>query len=431
MTAVERFYHCELALVDGVFVEGVRLKVVGGEMAEVTVGVSPQPGDTLLGVVVPGFVNAHSHAFHRELRGLTHADGGDFWQWRHRMYRTAALLTPEGYRDLAERVFTEMRDAGYTAVGEFHYVHHDPQGEPYPGHDMELALAAAAASAGIRLALLDTCYLRGGVGQPLGAEQRRFGDANVNRWLERWHALRDTLTGSGRGLVTLGAAIHSVRAVSRHDLAVIADELPAEVPLHAHVSEQPAENQACLDSYGLTPVGLLSAHGLLSPRFSAVHATHLTPDDIRLLGEAGATIVMCPTTEADLGDGIGPAPELLAAGAVLAIGSDQHVAIDPWEELSRLELDQRLRFQRRGIFTPEALWKAGTVGGHHSLGLPGVRQQSPGLVVGEPFDAVEIDPTTSRTRGAQLRQFPLVARSADVTATIVGGRLTRPRTAGT
>ncbi|WP_197748112.1 formimidoylglutamate deiminase [Mycolicibacterium helvum] len=423
---MDRLYHCELALIDGIFVQQVRLKVEAGDLAEVTAGVSPQPGDIPLGAVVPGFVNAHSHAFHRELRGRTHADGGDFWQWRRRMYETATHLTPDSYRDLAHRVFTEMRDAGFTAVGEFHYVHHDPQGQPYPDHLMESALADAAVSAGIRLVLLDTCYLHGGVGKPLGKEQRRFGDADVHGWLERWHALQDTLTASGRGLVTLGAAIHSVRAVSRHDLGVIADELPTDVPLHAHVSEQPAENRACLDAYGVTPTGLLSAYGLLSPRFSAVHATHLTADDIRLLGDARATVVMCPTTEADLGDGIGPAPELLAAGAGIAIGSDQHVVIDPLEELSRLEFDQRLRLQRRGIFPVETLWRAGAMGGGRSLGLSELCQRAPGLVVGEPFDAVEIDMATARTWGAEPSQLPLVARAADVTATIVGGLLTRP-----
>lgn len=430
MTAEDGFYHCELALVDGVFVERVQLRVAGGDLADVIAGVPPNPGDTQLGVVVPGFVNAHSHSFHRELRGRTHAGGGDFWQWRDQMYEAAARLTPESYRDLAERVFTEMRDAGYTSVGEFHYVHHDPEGAPYPGHAMEIALADAAAAAGIRLVLLDTCYLRGGVGQPLSAEQKRFGDGTVHRWLERWHALRETITASGRGLITVGAAIHSMRAVSRQDLTAIADDLPPDVPVHAHVSEQPAENHACLDAYGLTPVKLLSEHGLLTPRLSAVHATHLTSEDIRLLGEAGTTIVMCPTTEADLGDGVGPAPELLAAGAWLAVGSDQHAVIDPWEELSRLELDQRLRSQRRGIFSPEALWCAGTLGGRRSLGLSEVPQQNPGLVVGEPLDAVEIDMTTSRTRGARPEQLPLVARAADVTATIVGGRLTRPRAPG-
>ncbi|QAY61631.1 formimidoylglutamate deiminase [Microbacterium protaetiae] len=413
--------HCRAALVDGAFADDVRITAREGVVVGVTSGVPAQPGDTRLGVVVPGFVNAHSHAFHRLLRGRTHGGGGDFWVWREQMYQAAAELTPESYRELAERVFVEMRDAGYTAVGEFHYVHHRPDGTAYPDHAMERALAEAAVAAGIRLVLLDTCYLRGGVGHDLSDRQRRFGDRDVHAWLERWHALREAVAGP---LVSVGAAVHSVRAVTPADLAVIGQELPADVPLHVHVSEQPAENDACRQAYSLTPTALLAEHGLVRPTLSAVHATHLTEHDIALLGAAGASVVMCPTTEADLGDGIGPAPELLSAGATLAIGSDQHAVIDPFEELARLELDQRLRAQRRGIFTPAQLWHAGSAGGARALGLPGWSERV-GLRPGIPFDAVEVDAATSRTRDADIGQLPLVARAADVTSTIVGGILTR------
>jgi len=422
-------YFCRAALLDGTFRGRVRVLVADGVITAISADEDPDPTDVELDTVVPGFGNAHSHAFHRRLRGRTHADGGDFWQWRERMYAEAADLDPDRYHELAETVFTEMRDAGYTAVGEFHYVHHSEGGEAYADHAMELALAAAAESVGIRLVLLDACYLRGGIGQPLSARQRRFGDGDVQRWLERWHALRDALRSVGGGLVTVGAAIHSVRAVSRDDLTAISAGLPPEVPLHAHISEQRAENDACFAAYGLTPVGLLAEHGLISPRFSAVHATHLTEGDIRQLGTAGATVVMCPTTEADLGDGIGPAPELLEAGARLAIGSDQHVVLDPLEELTRLEYDQRLRSERRGVFTPEVLWRAGTVEGYRALGLVD-DQRSPGLRVGNPFDAVELDAASPRTAGAEAIQLPVVARSADIRATIVAGRLTRPTSAG-
>jgi len=413
--------HARSALVEGAFATDVRITAHDGVIAEIASGVPAGSDDLALDVVVPGFVNAHSHAFHRLLRGRTHDEGGDFWVWRERMYREAAALTPETYRTLAEQVFTEMRDAGYTAVGEFHYVHHRPDGTPYPDHAMERALAEAAVAAGIRLVLLDTCYLRGGVGDPLSDRQRRFGDADVHAWLERWHALREALAG---GLVTVGAAVHSVRAVTPGDLAVIGRELPADVPLHVHVSEQVAENEACREAYGLTPTRLLAEHGLLRPTLAAVHATHLTVDDIALLGAAGASVVMCPTTEADLGDGIGPAPDLRDAGVTLAIGSDQHAVIDPFEEIARLELDQRLRAQRRGIFTPERLWHAGSAGGARALGLGGSGPVA-GLRVGDPFDAMVVDAATARTRGAALVQLPLVARAADVTATIVGGTVTR------
>lgn len=427
MTGIQRGFHCAFAIVDGTWVEDVRIAAVGDRITSIATGEAAWPDDVMLGAVIPGFANAHSHAFHRQLRGRTHDDGGDFWQWRRRMYDTAGELTPDGYFGIAERVFSEMRDTGYTAVGEFHYVHHQPDGSQYPDHAMELSLAAAAASAGIRMVLLDTCYLQGGIDQPLNVEQRRFGDGDARRWIERWHALRDALASTAGDLVTLGAAVHSVRAVARRDLAVVAEGLPRDVPLHAHVSEQPAENQACLDKYGLTPVGLFAEQGLVSPQFSAVHATHLTDADISILGDAGATVVMCPTTEADLGDGIGPAPELHAAGVRLAIGSDQHVVIDPFEEISRLELDQRLRLQRRGVFDLAQLWKAGTIGGYDSLGLS-QGGKGLGFAVGDLWDAVEVDLESPRTRGTDKWQLPLTARGGDVRATIVGGRVTRPAT---
>jgi formiminoglutamate deiminase len=407
-------FHCGLALVGsdagGRFEQGVRIETDGGLITGIDLDTVAQPGDLGLVAVVPGFVNAHSHAFHRSLRGRTHDAGGDFWQWRSRMYAEAAALTPSGYRELATRVFTEMRDAGYTSVSEFHYVHHQVDGTPYAAHDMEVALAEAADVVGIRLLLLDTLYVRGGVGAALAPEQLRFGDADADAWLRRWHSLRDAL--AAYPLVTVGAAVHSVRAVEPADLSAVAAGLPEDVPLHVHVSEQPAENEQCLAAYGLTPTALLADHGLVTDRLHAVHATHLTEDDIRLLGDAGATVVMCPTTEADLGDGIGPAPELLAAGARLAIGSDQNAVIDPWEEVARLELDQRLRLRRRGVFSPAQLWHAGS--------------GSDGLRVGAPFDAVELDLGSARVRGADVNQLPLVARSGDVTATIVAGRVTRP-----
>ncbi len=410
-------FRCARALVDGRFADVVVIEVEAGRITAISSGGGP--ATTQLGTVVPGFVNAHSHAFHRMLRGHTHADGGDFWRWRERMYAAAATLTPAQYRSVAESVFGEMRDAGYTTVAEFHYLHHRLDGTPYADHDMERALASAARGAGIRLLLLDTCYLRGGIGRDLDDAQLRFGDGTARAWLDRWYRLRDALAGDlddpRRPGIVLGAAIHSVRAVPYSDLAVIAADLEADVPLHVHVSEQPAENDACLDAYGVTPTRLLADLGLLAARTSLVHATHLTDDDIALIGAAGATVVMCPTTEADLGDGIGPAPELRDARARIAIGSDQHAVIDPWEELSRLELDQRLRLQRRGVFTPAELW---TAGGGGRAGAPGFR-------VGDVFDAVEVNAWSARTRNADPLQLPLVARASDVTATIVGGRMHR------
>ncbi len=405
----------------GVLFEGGATGLVDAESAGVG-----RPDDALaLDLAVPGLGNAHSHAFHRALRGRTH-ESGSFWTWRERMYRAAGRLEPDLYRRFATAVFAEMVAAGWTAVGEFHYVHHRPDGTPYSGHAMELALADAADAAGIRLVLLDTCYLAGGIGgRPLSPEQRRFGDGDAARWLARWHELRETLSGRSP-LVTLGAAIHSVRAVPRADIRRIAAELPADVPLHIHLSEQPAENEESLREYGVTPTVVLAEEGALTDRLSVVHATHLTADDIRLLGEARAHVVFCPTTEADLGDGIGPAVELDGAGARLAVGSDQNAVIDALLELRGLEAGERLRSLRRGRLTPDALWRIGSAGGYGALGL------APPARVGGPLDLVELQDGSLRTAGSRPEQIVLTGTAADVRRTVVGGRAIAapPDTAG-
>lgn len=400
---------------DGKIERGVRLDADrdGTIVAESTSAQAPD-GALALAFAVPGFGNGHSHAFHRALRGRTHV-GGSFWTWREAMYRAAARLDPDAYRAFATAVFAEMLANGWTAVGEFHYVHHRPDGTPYAGHEMELAIADAAQAADIRLVLLDTCYLAGGIGRPLEPEQERFGDAGAAGWLERWHSLREALAPRAP-LVRLGAAVHSVRAVPRDDIGRIARDLPADVPLHVHLSEQPAENAACLEAYGLTPTGVLAEQGALSSRLAAVHATHLTADDIALLGDARAHAVFCPTTEADLGDGIGPAVELAAAGASLAVGSDQNAVVDPLLELRGLEAGERLRSLRRGRIEPADLLRIGSSGGYASIGLA-----EPGRV-GGPLDLVALDDASIRTAGSAHEQVAMVASGSDVLDVVVGGR---------
>ncbi|NQX13043.1 formimidoylglutamate deiminase [Microbacteriaceae bacterium VKM Ac-2855] len=413
-------FWCARAVIDGVVRERVRVVSESGNITAVEVGVEANPADRLLGTVVPGLANAHSHLFHRALRGRTHADGGDFWRWRDEMYDVAGVLDPTLYRDLARAAFGEMTAAGYTAVGEFHYVHHRPGGEPYrePDHAMERAVTDAAADAGIRLTLLDTLYLGAGLGRDLEPQQRRFGDRSAAGWFDRWRLLNSEF--ESRPDVILGAAIHSVRAVPEAEIAAVAAELPADVPLHIHLSEQPRENEECLAATGLTPTGLLARAGALSGRLSVVHATHLTEADRDLLGEAGVAVVMCPSTEADLGDGIGPARHLVDRGASLAIGSDQNAVIDPLLELRGLEAGERLNRRRRGVFSLPELWRAGTVDGYHSLGWRG------GIRVGAVCDLVELDPRSIRTIGAPLEAYPLVATAADVLTTIVGGQVIDP-----
>ncbi|MFT4136692.1 formimidoylglutamate deiminase [Microbacterium sp.] len=399
-----------------------------GRITAISCGAERAPGDVALpGVVYPGAVNAHSHAFHRLLRGRTHSGGGSFWTWRELMYREAAALTPESYERIATAAYAEMVATGWTSVAEFHYVHHRPDGTPYgaaggPGsepHAMELALARAARATGIRLTLLDTCYLSSGFGAALLPEQVRFGDGSARRWLDRLAALRERIGAEfSPDEVKVGAALHSVRAVPVRELASVADALADEAPLHIHVSEQPAENEACLAATGLTPVELLAEHGLLSPRLSAVHATHLTERDIELLGAAGATIVMCPTTEADLGDGIGPARRLADAGCRIALGTDQHAVVDPLLEARALEHGERLAAGMRGRFSPAQLVAAMTRGGAASTG-----RAVGSLRVGALCDLIAVDPASLRTAGSDPGQLVLSATAADVAAVVIGGRL--------
>jgi formiminoglutamate deiminase len=412
-----RTVHCRVALVDGVAEPNVRLVVTpSGTIGGIEPGTTPTDADLKLGTVLAGSGNAHSHAFHRALRGRTHGDGGDFWRWRAEMYRAAAVLDPERFRELATGVFAEMLVAGWTAVGEFHYVHHRPDGTPYADPNaMGLALADAARDVGIRLTLLDTCYLTGAPGAPLAPEQRRFGDGSVEGWLERWHALR-TAVGAD-SLVMVGAAVHSVRAVSPDDLATIQSELPADIPLHVHLSEQIAENEQSTRAYGRRPTAVLDRAGLLTERLSVVHATHLDDSEIRALGSAGVSAVFCPTTEADLGDGIGPARALVDAGARLAFGSDQNAVVDPFLEVRGLESGERLAGRRRGVFTPAELDHARSTAGYRSLRLAG------GLRVGSACDLVELDADSIRTVGSDPDQLLLTATASDVQRVVVGGRV--------
>jgi formiminoglutamate deiminase len=402
---------------------GVRLEVRDGRIAAISSGAEPQPGDQVLkGVVFPAAANAHSHAFHRILRGRTHDGRGDFWVWREQMYKSAGELTPKSYEQLASAVFAEMVVAGFSSVAEFHYVHHQPSGTPYvQPHAMELALARAAVAAGIRLTLLDTLYLAGGIGTPLSPEQSRFGDAGVKAWLDRLASLRAEIAQNfAPDMVSVGAALHSVRGVPDPDLQIVAEQLPADMPLHIHLSEQPAENQACIEAYGVTPTGLLARHGLLSRRLSAVHATHLTQEDIELLGAAGATVVMCPTTEADLADGIGPARALSDAGATIALGTDQHAIIDPWVEMRSLEHGQRLGSGERGRFSPRDLLHAATSGAAGSMATPVAPEA---LHISAVCDLMAVASDSARTAGSVAQQLPFSATASDVTAVVIGGAL--------
>ncbi|HOZ58481.1 MAG TPA: formimidoylglutamate deiminase [Nakamurella multipartita] len=394
---------------------GVTFEVAAGRFTAIRTGSRPPAGATRLsGVVLPGLANAHSHAFHRALRGRTHRGGGTFWTWREGMYRVAAALDPDSYLALARATYAEMALAGITTVGEFHYLHHAPGGRRYADPNaMGAALIQAAAEAGIRLTLLDTCYLAGGLGTQghleLGPEQLRFTDGDADGWAARVARLADAES------VRIGAAVHSVRAVPRAALPVVAAAAHGR-PLHVHLSEQPAENQAALAFYGRTPTELLDEAGVLGPLTSAVHATHLTASDIAALGRTGTTCCLCPTTERDLADGIGPARALLDAGAPLSLGSDQHAVIDLIEEARALEMHERLATLHRGRFSPEQLLTAATR--HDSLGWT----DAGALAVGGRADLVAVRTDTARTAGADPAQILLAATAADVDTVVVDGQ---------
>jgi len=323
-------WHAAYAWLPDGLARDVSIEESEGKFSHVTVGVAPGDHIRLPGLVFPGMANAHSHVFHRALRGRTSSSRGSFWTWRRQMYRLAARIGPEELFLLARATYSEMALAGITLVGEFHYLHHSPSGRPYDEPNiMGEAIRTAAAEAGVRLTLLDTCYLAGGLTasghEDLDPVQLRFSDGDVGRWAKRVETLRPTPE------MLVGAAIHSVRAVPKESVGAVAGVAGIR-PLHFHVSEQRAENKACEDFYGVTPVRLLRDAGALGPASTAVHATHLTDTDISDLGETKTAVCFCPTTERDLGDGIGPARALADAGISLCLGSDQHVTIDLLEE---------------------------------------------------------------------------------------------------
>ncbi|MFG3049180.1 formimidoylglutamate deiminase [Streptomyces sp. NPDC048241] len=399
---------------------GVLVEVADGRITAVRTGTpAPPPGAEILrGLTLPGLANAHSHAFHRALRGTVQVGSGTFWTWREVMYSVADRLTPETYHALARAVYAEMALAGITCVGEFHYLHHAPGGTPYADPNaMGEALIAAAAEAGIRITLLDTAYLSAGFGEPPSHHQLRFSDGTADAWAERCSVLKE------QDHARIGAAVHSVRAVPAAQLATVAGWAEERrAPLHVHLSEQTAENDACLAAHGVTPARLLADHGVLGPRTTGVHNTHLTGEDIALLGGSGTGTCMCPTTERDLADGIGPAVALQSAGSPLSLGSDSHAVIDLLEEARAMELDERLRTRTRGHWTAAALLRAATEDGHATLGWQEAGAIEPGRLAD--FTTIALD--SVRTAGPPPRlgaeTAVFAASAADVRHTVVGGR---------
>jgi formiminoglutamate deiminase len=399
-------------------IANVRITVSNSVITSVENGVDAQAGDVrITGVVMPGFVNAHSHAFHRALRGRTHGGAGDFWSWRTPMYEIANRLTPETYGELAAMTFAEMALSGITGVGEFHYIHHQQDGTRYANpNEMGLAMVAASQRAGIRMALLDVAYLHAGLDKPEPlAEQKRFSDGTIDNWLDRVDAL-----GEGGEGWTVGMAPHSVRAVHPNELEEIVANRHGKV-VHVHVSEQPAENAACIAATGKTPTQVLFDAGMLGRHFTAVHATHLTATDISLLCSSHSGVCMCPTTERDLADGVGPASSLSVGGAVLSIGTDSNAFIDMFEEARAVETDERLVTGKRGVHSPASLLIAATSGGATALGWG-----QHGIQIGAPADFIALSLNSVRLASFDAAHAAAhivhSAAPADVRDVWVGGR---------
>ena len=420
-------YHCEWAWLGGDSAQAdVVVHVEGERIARVDIGVpadnTPRGTVRLRGLTLPGLANSHSHAFHRALRSRTHGNGGTFWTWRDEMYALAQTLDPDSYHRLARATFAEMVCAGITCVGEFHYLHHDRDGVRYSDPNaMSHALISAAAEAGLRITLLDTCYLSGGIGVELNTIQQRFSDGTVDAWVDRVESIRrsDLVAGA-----KIAAAIHSVRAVTPDPIGVVAAWAAREErPLHAHVSEQPAENEQCMRAYGRSPMRVLADQGALTRNFSAVHATHLVEADLELLSAAGARVCLCPTTERDLADGIAPTAQLRASGVPITLGSDSHAMIDLFEEARAVEMGERVTTLQRGTHTVAALLGAATHEGHGSLGWSDAGR----IAVGALADLVSVSADTVRTASMNcenaLATAVYAASPTDIHHVVVAGRV--------
>jgi formimidoylglutamate deiminase len=400
-------YLPEMLFADDQAHAGVGLLVdARGCVAGLTAPEAVLPGTQMITLqgraLLPGLANAHSHTFQRLFRGRAEgrAAGGDtFWTWREQMYRAACFVSPESLYDVARATFLEMVAAGITVVGEFHYVHRDPEGRAYGDPNLlSRQVIAAAQSVGLRICLLRTAYFRAGFGCELHPGQRRFYEP-PEEYLRNLHGL--ALAYAEAENVTVGAAPHSIRAVPLGELKWIAEAAHAEgnMPLHMHISEQTGENAACVAEYGTTPVSLTAEHGILSPRTVLIHAIHLTESEFEAVARSGATICSCPTTERNLGDGIFPADIAARLGIPVAFGTDSQAQIDLFEDARQLEYHLRLRDQQRGILDGSVradwaarlpigagLFQAATRNGYAALG-----QRGGTLAAGEPADFFTVD----------------------------------------
>lgn len=389
----ETTFWFEAALLAGGWARDVRISLAGGRIERVAAGANPLPDDVRGGIALPGLPNLHSHAFQRAMAGLTEARGpstDSFWSWRELMYRFVGRLEPDDVEAIAALAFLEMLEAGFTRVGEFHYLHHAPDGGAYANvAEMGERVAAAAAETGIGLTLLPVFYAHGGFGgAPPSDEQRRFV-TDVEDYARLLDASRAAVAGLPDAVV--GAAPHSLRAVTPSELAAVSG---GAGPVHIHIAEQVREVDDCLAWSGARPVEWLLDNAAVDARWCLVHATHMTPDETARLARSGAVAGLCPITEANLGDGLFPAPAFLEAGGAIGVGSDSNIRIDAAEELRLLEYGQRLTARARNVLAGEAgastgaaLYRRALAGGAQALG----QSAAAGLSEGAAADLVTLD----------------------------------------
>ncbi|MBP6014577.1 MAG: formimidoylglutamate deiminase [Alphaproteobacteria bacterium] len=368
-------YHVEHALLPDGVKSSVRIEVADGLIRSVAVGPAADGDVAISGLMLPGMANVHSHAFQRAMAGLAEWDAGgkdNFWSWREAMYRFAERLDPDAQLAVARFLYVEMLKAGYTSVGEFHYLHNQPGGAAYaPATAMAEAIAAAAQESGIALTLLPTLYVTGGVdGRGLSERQKRFG-----KTVAELLALRERMRGKA-GVTQLGLALHSLRAVPPGLMREAIAGVEKDAPIHLHTAEQTGEVDEAIARFKTRPIDYLLTQFPVDRRWCFVHATHMNTRETRALAESGAVAGLCPTTEANLGDGIFRLTEFLAAGGRIAIGGDSHIAVDPAEELKALEYSQRLLHRRRNVsastrepHTAARLWAEAACNGAEVLGL--------------------------------------------------------------
>lgn len=385
--------HFKQALLPGGWSRDVRLTIQGGRLATVETGVAPIDTDERHAIGLPGLPNLHSHGFQRGMAGLTEIRGpspDSFWTWRELMYRFVARMTPEDVEAITAQAYVEMLEAGFTRVGEFHYIHHDPSGVPY-GDVAELAgrVVSAAQLSGIGLTLLPVFYAHAGFGGRKPDEgQRRFVNT-VTRFAQLVESSRRAIAGC-EGAV-LGIAPHSMRAATPDELTEVLP-LAGGGPIHIHVAEQLKEVEDCVAWSGSRPVQWLLDHAPVDRRWCLVHATHMTEGESRAMARTGAVAGLCPVTEANLGDGIFDAPTFCGAGGQFGVGSDSNVLIGAADELRQLEYSQRLSLRARNVLattrmasTGRALFDGGIAGGMQALGV------ASGLARGLAADVVSLN----------------------------------------